>query len=172
MIDCLVHTGRNGGGTVTRRSDAEGSPADADTPLITALRAVLERHGRWGFWKCFERFRALGHGWTSSFRMYYGPKFIADAMRTWCETHGITLAHIEPGKPNQNAFIVRFNGSFREEVLDTWVFTTLAEARAVSDDWRHGYNTERSHESHGNVPPLIFLPRPTNATPTNFKLCA
>ena len=81
-------------------------------------------------------------------------------------------AYIEPGKPNQNAYIERFNRSFREEVLDAWVFTTLAEVRVVSEEWRHGYNTERSHESLGNVPPLTFLPRPTNATSSNFKLCA
>jgi putative transposase len=112
------------------------------------------------------------HGWPSSFRMYYGPEFIADDVRTWCEARGITLAYIEPGKPNQNAYIERFNRSFREEVLDAWVFTTLAEVRAVSEEWRNGYNTERSHESLGNVPPLTFLPRPTNATPSTFKLCA
>lgn len=104
--------------------------------------------------------------------MYYGPEFIADAVRTWCEANGITLAYIEPGKPNQNAYIERFNRSFREEVLDAWKFTTLAEVRAVSEEWRHGCNTERSYESLGNVPPLILLPRPTNATPSNFKLCA
>jgi putative transposase len=62
-------------------------------------------------------------------------------------------AFYEAGDPNQNAYLERFNRSFREEVLDAWVFTTLAEVRAVSDEWRHGYSTERSHESRGNVPP-------------------
>ncbi len=252
-----------------QRSDAKGSPADADAPVITALQAVLERHGRWGFCKCFDRLRALGHAWNHKrvYRVYCalglnqvrrtkkrvptrevvplnappqlnttwamdfmgdslysgrsyrllnvldegnrealaievdfslpstrvvavlddlvaqhgaprqlrcdnGPEFIADAVRTWCEARGITLAYIEPGNPNQNAYIERFNRSFREEVLDAWVFTTLAEVRAVSGEWRNGYNTERSHESLGNVPPLTFLPRPTNATPSTFKLCA
>lgn len=76
------------------------------------------------------------------------------------------------GEANQNAYIGRFNRSFREEVLDAWVFTTLAEVRAVSKEWRHGYNTERSHESLGSVPPLTILPRSTNVHESTFKLCA
>ena len=39
-------------------------PADVDSPVITALQAVIEKHGRWGFWKCFDRLRALGHAWN------------------------------------------------------------------------------------------------------------
>ncbi len=66
--------------------------------------------------------------------MHYGPEFIADALSTWCETHGLVLAHIKPGKPNQNAYIECFKRSFREEVLDAWILTTLAEVRAVSED--------------------------------------
>jgi hypothetical protein len=46
------------------------------------------------------------------------------------------------------------------------------EVRIVNEEWRHGYKTERSHKSLGNVPPLTFLPRPTNVTPPNFKLSA
>lgn len=57
-------------------------------------------------------------------------------------------------------------------MVDAWVLTTLAEVRAVSEEWRHSYNTERSHESLGKVPPLTFLPRPTCATESTFKLCA
>jgi putative transposase len=112
------------------------------------------------------------HGAPQQLRRENGPEFIADAMRRWCDAHEITLAYIEPGKPNQDVCLERFNRSFREEVLDAWVFITLAEVRAVSEEWRIGYNTERSHESLGYVPPLTFLPRPTNATASNFKLCA
>ena len=38
--------------------------ADADAPIITALQAIVARHGRWAFWKCFDRPRALGHAWN------------------------------------------------------------------------------------------------------------
>ena len=112
------------------------------------------------------------HGWPSSFRMYYGPEFIAEALREWCAQHGITLTFIQPGKPNQNAYIERFNRSFRHEVLNAWVFTSLEEVRDISEDWRQRYNTERSHDSLGNVPPLTFLPRSTTPTKSDFKLCA
>lgn len=111
------------------------------------------------------------HGVPRQLRCDNCPEFIADALRTWCEAHGITLPYIEPGMPNQNAYAERFNRSFREEVLDAWVFTTLAEVGAVSEEWRHGYNTERSHESLGNVPPVTFLPKTARATSSNFKLC-
>lgn len=52
------------------------------------------------------------------------------------------------------------------------MYTTLADVRAVSEEWLNGYNTERSYERLGNVPRPTFLPRPTNATASNFKLCA
>ena len=112
------------------------------------------------------------HGQPRQLRCGNAPEFIAEALRTWSEARGITLAYITPGKPNQNAYIERFNSSFREETLDAWVFSTLAEVRDVSEEWRHGFNTERSHESRGNEPPLTFLPRHTNANSSNYKVCA
>jgi putative transposase len=87
---------------------------------------------------------------------------VSCAVHTWAEQHGVTLAFIQPGKPNQNAYIERFNRTYRTEVLDAWVFTTLAEVRDLSESWRTNYNTERSHDSLGRVPPLTFLPRPTS----------
>jgi putative transposase len=57
-------------------------------------------------------------------------------------------------------------------VLNAWVFTSLEEVRDISEDWRQRYNTERSHDSLGNVPPLTFLPRSTTPTKSDFKLCA
>jgi putative transposase len=104
--------------------------------------------------------------------MYYGPEFIAEALRAWAEERDITLAFIEAGKPNQNAYIERFNRTIRHEVLDAWVFTSLAEVRAVSEEWRLSYNTERAHDSLGSVPPLTFLPRPTSGPESGLRLCA
>ncbi len=95
--------------------------------------------------------------------MYYGPEFVAVALAAWCAQRGITLQHIQPGKPNQNAFIERFNKTYRTEVLDAWVFTSLAEVRQVTDDWLERYNSERPHRSLGRVPPRTYLPRPIAA---------
>lgn len=75
-------------------------------------------------------------------------------------------------KPHQNADIERFNRSFRTEVLDAWIFTSLAEVRAVVEEWRLLYNKERAQESLGHVPPLTFLPRPPHPTESQFRLSA
>lgn len=71
----------------------------------------------------------------------------------------MTLLNIQPSKPNQNAFIERFNRTYRTEVLNAWVFTSLAEVREITEGWLERYNTERPHRSPGRVPPRTFLPR-------------
>src|SRR5216117_3206859 len=67
--------------------------------------------------------------------------------------------HIQPGKPDQNAFIERFNRTFREEVLDAYLFDSLEQVREITEAWLATYNTEQHHDSLGRVPPLTFRPR-------------
>jgi len=100
------------------------------------------------------------HGAPTALRCDNGPELIAEALTSWCAAQGIVLQHIQPGKPNQNAFIERFNRTYRTEVLDAWVFTSLAEVRQVTEEWLAIYNTERPHDSLGGVPPCTYLPRP------------
>jgi putative transposase len=69
--------------------------------------------------------------------------------------------HIRPGKPDQNAYIERFNRSYRTEVLNALLFESIAEVRAITTTWLRIYNRERPHDSLGRVPPLMCLPRPT-----------
>lgn len=99
------------------------------------------------------------HGAPGRLRCDNGPEFLAAILAQWCTAQGILLQHIQPGKPNQNAFIERFNRTYRTEVLDAWVFTSLQEVRDVTASWLTGYNTERPHRSLGRVPPHTFLPR-------------
>jgi putative transposase len=108
------------------------------------------------------------HGAPRRIRCDNGPEFVSSAMQRWAETHGVTLAFIQPGKPNQNAYIERFNRTYRTEVLDAWVFTSLTDVRELSETWRTNYNTERSHDSLGRVPPLTFLPRATSPELSNM----
>jgi putative transposase len=103
------------------------------------------------------------HGAPVTLRMDNGPEFLALRLSDWGEQRGISLDFIQPGKPAQNAFIERFNQTYRTEVLDANVFRSLAEARAITRDWLRRYNTERPHDSLGRVPPLTFLPRETSA---------
>jgi len=240
-----------------------------DTPVITALQAVVSESSRWGFWKCFDRLRLVGHAWNHKrvYRVYCalrlnlprrtkrrvptrvrqpldappvlnttwaldfmhdalydgrrfrvlnvldegnrealaveigtslasvrvvalleqlvaqhgapqalrcdnGPELIAQSLTLWCEERGISLRHIQPGKPDQNAYIERFNRTYRDEVLDAWLFTSLAQVREVTATWLELYNTKRPHDSLGRVPPLTFLPRPTSMPESSYQLSA
>jgi putative transposase len=58
-----------------------------------------------------------------------GPEFVAATLADWAQAHGVELEFIQPGWPMQNGFIERFNRSYREAVLNIYVFKTLAEAR-------------------------------------------
>lgn len=89
-------------------------------------------------------------------RLDNGPEFIAREMARWAEMHQVTLAFIEPGKPAQNAYIERFNRTFREDVLDAYSFESLAEVRALSEKWLEEYNTVRPHQALGNMTPYQY----------------
>jgi putative transposase len=68
----------------------------------------------------------------------------------------IRILYIQPGKPDQNALIERFNRSFRREVLDAHIFESLFDARDIAEDWRRRYNHIRPHDSLGSLPPAKF----------------
>ena len=73
------------------------------------------------------------------------------------------IHYIQPGRPDQDAYIERVNRSYRAEVLNADLFESLAELRALTDTWLRIYNSARPHDSLGRVPPLTFLPRPSSA---------
>lgn len=115
-------------------------------------------------WRVVAVLDELGmvHGYPGHLRLDNGPEFIAEAVAIWAAAHGVALRFIQPGKPDQNAYIERFNRTYRTEVLDAHVFHTLEEVQAVTETFLRSYNTERPHDSLGRVPPLTFLPRPTS----------
>lgn len=92
-------------------------------------------------------------------RMDNGPEFIAKLTESWSEAHQISFRYIQPGKPTQNTFIERFNGSFRRGVLDAHIFESIDQVREVTDEWVDDYNNHRPHESLGNLPPRVFANR-------------
>lgn len=110
------------------------------------------------------------HGAPAALRMDNGPEFLALRLTDWAEQRGIALDYIQPGKPAQNAFIERFNQTYRTEILDAHVFTSLHEVRTITADWLRRYNMERPHDSLGRVPPLTFLPRDTSIREYQLQL--
>lgn len=230
------------------REPLTGSPHDRE--VIDALNEVVRQHGRWGFWKCFDRLRAMGKPWNHKrvYRIYCqmklnlprrtrkrvpqrvaqplvvpnavnqvwamdfmhdtlydrrglrtfnvideadrqalgidlatsipaervirfmeqlieihgrpkalrcdnGPEFTSELFTDWCARQDIELKFTQPGKPNQNAFIERFNRTYRHEVLDAYMFDSIAEVREITDDWLRTYNEIRPHDALGNLPP-------------------
>ena len=100
---------------------------------------------------------AAVRGYPLKLRLDNGPEFIALALAEWAEQHGVTLEFIKPGKPMQNGFIERFNRSYREAVLDMYVFQNLEEVREQTEKWLKEYNEERPHEALGHLTPREYL---------------
>ncbi len=113
---------------------------------LTAERVVRE----------LERIAAV-RGYPLKLRTDNGPEFIALALAEWAEEHGVMLEFIKPGKPMQNGFIERFNRSYRQAVLDMFVFQTLNEVREQTEMWLKEYNEERPHDSLGDMTPREYL---------------
>lgn len=99
------------------------------------------------------------HGKPAMIRSDNGPEFRSHIVQAWAKANDITWHFIEPGCPAQNAYIERFNGTYRLEVLDANTFPTLADARAETHRWLSIYNDQRSHQAIGNLPPMVFKRR-------------
>lgn len=110
------------------------------------------------------------YGKPKSLRLDNGSELTSIAFTEWCERHQIQLHFIQPGKPDQNASIERFNKRCRTEVLDACLFDSLEQVRQITESWLHEYDQERPHDS-GCVPPLTFMPRQTDVE-SSLPLCA
>ena len=82
-----------------------------------------------------------------------GPEFTARAVRNWLNQQGVKTLFIELGSPWENGYIESFNGKLRDELLNREVFTTLAEARVLIEQWRKEYNQIRPHSAKNYRPP-------------------
>jgi len=99
---------------------------------------------------------AKTRGLPKAIRTDNGKEFCSRAMLTWAHARGVQLFLIEPGKPNQNAYIESFNGRFRDECLNEHWFTSLRHAKVIIDTWRREYNEERPKKSLGGLTPAAY----------------
>jgi transposase InsO family protein len=100
----------------------------------------------------FER-----HGRPRLLRSDNGREFIAQSLADWLTQQGVAQAFIEKGMPQQNAYVERFNGSMRDEVLNGELFHSVLEARVVIAEWVQEYNTLRPHRGLGMRTPAAFF---------------
>ena len=96
-------------------------------------------------------------GKPGALRMDNGPELISEELEKWARRHGIERLFIQPGRPMQNGLIERFNRTYRQEVLNCYVFETLGEVRRMTAEWITRYNELRPHEALGDVPPRRYL---------------
>ena len=95
-------------------------------------------------------------GTAQMIRLDHGPELTSIKLQAWCESKGVELKFIQPGKPNQKAFIERFNRTFRSEVLNAYIFENLEEVREAAWWWMIVYNEERPYDALGGLPPSLF----------------
>ena len=95
-----------------------------------------------------------------------GKEFTGKAMLNWAHRNTVALRLIEPGKPNQNAYVESFNGRLRDECLNEHWFTSLAYARTVIETWRREYNEERPKKLLGGLTPAQYAKQLANKAVT------
>ena len=119
--------------------------------VIWVLRHLVQRFGK-----------------PSIIRMDNGPEFIAKLTNSWSQAEGIEFRYIQPGKPTQNAYVERFNKSFRQGVLNAYQFEDINQIREVAADWINDYNHHRPHDSLGGIPPVKY--RQQKAVPFGCRI--
>jgi putative transposase len=122
----------------------ESLALEADTSL-PALRVI----------RVLEKISAK-RGKPMHLRTDNGPEFISYKLREWCASNKINIQYIQPGRPMQNAYVERKNGSLRRELLNAYLFYNLQEVRIMCEEWRTYYNTQRPHKALKYLTPLKY----------------
>jgi putative transposase len=145
MSDALYHGTRFRTFNVIDDFNREILAIEIDTSLrASRLLRVFDRLGQ-------ER------GYPQILRVDNGPEFTRADFVSWATERGIEIRYIQPGKPHQNAFIERFNRTYRNEILDLYLFNSLEEVREITYRWRVDYNESRTHDSLGDMTPVEYL---------------
>jgi len=82
-----------------------------------------------------------------------GPEYISEALLGWAKREGIRIEHIQPGKPQQNAYIERYNRTVRYDWLAHNLFESIEEVQDHATRWLWVYNNERPNTAIGGITP-------------------
>lgn len=108
--------------------------------VVRALNRIIEWRGK-----------------PKAIRVDNGPEYISVTLMTWAEKHGVALQHIQPGKPQQNAYVERYNRTVRREWLGQFIFETITEVQDYATDWLWTYNNDRPNMGIGGITPAQKL---------------
>jgi putative transposase len=101
-------------------------------------------------------------GKPKALRCDNGPEYISNILSQWAEKHQITLNFIQPGKPQQNAYIERYNRTVRHEWLEMNEFETIKHAQEEATKWLWTYNNERPNMAIGGITPAMKMANKNN----------
>ena len=90
-------------------------------------------------------------------RVDNGPEYVSSTLTIWAEKLGIALTYIQPGKPQQNAYVERYNRTVRHEWLDLYIFESIEEVQQIATEWLWSYNHERPNMGNGGMTPAQKL---------------
>lgn len=119
--------------------------------ILVSFSLTSQRITRW-----LDRL-SLKYGYPKRIRVDNGPENLSKHFQQWALKHGIEIVYIQPGKPAQNAYIERFNRTYREAILDMYLFSSIQEIQQITDQWLIHYNEERPHEALNHQTPQHFL---------------
>lgn len=104
--------------------------------VIRALNQIIEWRGK-----------------PASIRCDNGPEYISGKLAAWAEKRGITISFIQPGKPQQNAYIERYNRTVRYDWLSHYLFDSIEQVQDFATRWLWTYNNERPNMALGGITP-------------------
>ncbi|AKH21145.1 transposase [Sedimenticola thiotaurini] len=122
-----------------------GIEVDLSLPALRVIRS-LERIIEW-------------RGKPKAIRCDNGPEYLSGKLVEWANKQRIQLQYIQPGKPQQNAYVERFNRTVRHEWLDQHLFESIAHAQDTATKWLWSYNNERPNMALGGITPIQKLTR-------------
>ena len=118
---------------------------------------------------------AQSRGLPRVIRSDNGRELTGKAMLTWAHENGVQLRPIEPGKPNQNAYVESFNGRFRDECLNEHWFVSMAHAVAEISAWQREYNEQRPKKALKGLTPSDYAAqlssKPVSLNPDSRTKC-